>query len=122
MIARGVEFYRVLDVHGAHVGNMGYQARRQMFSYLQVDFPYRGRGIALAAKLVLEGQIADRGVEVAYAQVFRDNRRALTTLLSLGWEIDDDASTDSYYLLRKRLAGAESPHMSEERAGGGATR
>ena len=113
MIAREVEFYLVLDAAGDHVGNLGYQAQRQMFSYLQVDFPHRGRGIALAAKLAAEKVIAARGVEVAYSQVFRENRRALSTNLSLGWEIDEDASTDKYYVLRKRLAAPAAPGASD---------
>lgn len=109
MIARDVEFYLVLDAAGDHVANLGYQAPRQMFSYLQVDFRHRGRGIGLAAKRASEEIIAARGVEVAYLQVFRENRRALSTFFSLGWEIDEDASTDKYYVLQKRLSGVTSP-------------
>ena len=56
---------------------------------------------------------------MAYSQVFWENRRVLRMLLSLGWEIDEGASTDKYYVLRKRVAapgstGASKPQQERE--------
>ena len=69
---------------------------------------WRGRGIALAAKLAAEKAIAARGVEVAYSPLFRENRRALSINFSLGSEIDEDASIHKYYVFRKRFAAPTS--------------
>lgn len=104
MIARGVEFYRILDAEGEHVGNIGFHAPRRMFAYLLLDYPHRGRGLALAAKLAAERDVLGRGVDTVYSQILRDNRRALSTSLSLGWEVVEEESTPRYFALRKDLA------------------
>ena len=111
MVSREVIFYRIMDSEGDHVGNLGYQSARSMFSYLQVDYPYRGRGYALAAELAGERMVAKQGTDCVFAQVFRSNRRALSTFFSLGWQIDHGQSTDEYLALKKCL---EVPGIGDE--------
>jgi hypothetical protein len=103
LLARNVIFFLILDNTGNHVGNLGYQAPRRMLSYLQIDYSRRGRGYGLAAELAVEQIIATQGVRSVYAQVFRRNNRALSTFLSLGWDIDNDRSTEEYFTLKKNL-------------------
>lgn len=62
MLSRNVIFYRILDKDRNHVGNLGYQCARRMISYLQIDYPYRRRGYALAAELAGERAVALKGV------------------------------------------------------------
>lgn len=103
LLSRSVIFFLVLDNKGNHVGNVGYQAPRRMLSYLQIEYSLRGRGYGLAAELAAERIIATQGVRNVYAQVFRKNKRALSTFLSLGWEIDSERSIEDYFTLRKNL-------------------
>jgi hypothetical protein len=103
MLSDNVIFYRILDSRGNHVGNLAYQSARRMFSYLQIDFPYRSQGYGLAAELAGERTLAVQGVQSVYSQVFRNNHRALSTFFSLGWEIDPHQSTNEYLTLKKAL-------------------
>jgi hypothetical protein len=104
LLSRKVVFYRILDKVGNHVGNLGYQCARRMFSYLQIDYRYRGGGYALAAQLEGERVVARQCVDCIYAQVFRENYRALSTYFSLGWKVDHEQSTQEYFTLTKALS------------------
>jgi hypothetical protein len=115
MLSQKVVFYQVLDDKGNHVGNLGYQSARRMISYLQIDYHYRGRGYALAAELAGERAVALQGIDHVYAQVFRINRRGLSTFLSLGWKIDYGKSTGEYFVLDKTLSPPSNDEESNQR-------
>jgi hypothetical protein len=117
LLARNVEFYLIFDEAGRHVGNYGYQVERSMLGYLQIDFPHRSGGLALAAGQEIERLLAQRGVPVVYGQVYKENRRAQSYLFSSGWELHDEESDKRYYTVRKFLKAddgldARSPERS----------
>lgn len=103
MLARQVLFFLYFDAKGEHIGNSGFQVDRRIFGYHQIDYRHRGRGLGMATTLATEELLAQRGFDVIYLQVYRDNRRALTAYRSLGYEIDDVQSTVKYYTLKKIL-------------------
>lgn len=103
MLSQNTEFYRIFDEKEECVGNYAYQVDRRMLCCLQIEYVRRSRGLALAAMQAIEQLLAQRGINVVYSQVYCGNRRALSTHLSLGWEILEEESTDEYLTLRKIL-------------------
>lgn len=103
MLARNIEFFLYFNEEGQHIGNCGFQVDRRIFGYHQIDFAHRGGGYGMAATLAAEELLAQRGCDILFLQVYRDNRRALTSSLSIGYEIDEAESTERYFTLKKVL-------------------
>jgi RimJ/RimL family protein N-acetyltransferase len=106
MRARNVEFYRIFDANGEHVGNYGFQVDRRILGYFQIEYARRSGGLGMAAALAAEQLLALRGIDAVYSQIYRENRRALTTCLSIGYEIIEDETTEKYFTLKKLLKNA----------------
>ena len=103
-MARGTQYYLVLDQGDTLLGCLGWQQPRSRVVHIIVDYKARSRGLALAAVRELLRMKRNAGVGWAFTQVFRENWRAYNLMQSLGFEDDPDAeASDAYYSLRLRL-------------------
>lgn len=98
-IADNKEFYLVRNEEGVDVAAIGWIVDKDMAAYLAADYKFRRGGIGLATKIALLDLKRSQGVKRAYGQILRSNSRYLSTNLSLGYKIDEELSTEDYYVI-----------------------
>jgi hypothetical protein len=107
LIAKGYEYYLVANDSGLVVGAVGWQSCRAMVCHKVIDYRHRSRGYGIATSLALFSLLAQKGYRKCYSQVFKDNRRNLSGLLSLGYKIDGEDPEGLYFMLSKDLIPPE---------------
>ncbi len=98
-IAMNKEFYLVRNEQGENVAAIGWIVDQDMAAYLASEYKFRRGGIGLATKIALLDLKRSQGVKRAYGQILRKNTRYLSTNLSLGYKIDEELSTEEYYVI-----------------------
>ena len=102
-IAMNKEFYLVRNAQGENVAAVGWIVDQDMTAYVAAEYKFRRGGIGLALKIALLDLKRSQGVKRAYGQIYRKNTRFLSTNLSLGYKIDEELSTEDYYVIYKDL-------------------
>lgn len=98
-IAKSREFYLIKNEAGENVAAIGYNRGKDMMGYLAVEYRYRRGGIGLAASLAIQELKRSQGLRRINGQILRKNTQYLSTTLSLGWQIDEENSTEEYYTI-----------------------
>ena len=107
LVAKGYEYYLVANESGLVVGAVGWHSCRAMVCHKVIDYRHRSRGYGIATSLALFSLLAKRGYRKCYSQVFKDNRRNISGLLSLGYKIDGEDPEGLYFLLSRDLIPPE---------------
>lgn len=106
-VAKGYEYYLVTDDSGKVIGAVGWQPSRAMVCQRVIDFKNRSSGYGLASSLALLTLMAKKGYRKTHGQVFKNNRRALSAALSIGYKVDGEDPEGLYYLISKDLTPQE---------------
>ena len=101
--SKNFEFFLVLDEDGNDAGAIAFDNDRSMSCHLVTDFRHRSRGMGLSAMLELEAVKIKEGIYIFYGQVYKDNPRMLSLVLSMGFFIVEEESTPEYYTIRKEI-------------------
>jgi hypothetical protein len=101
--SKNFEFFLVLDRDGNDAGAIAFDNDRAMSCHLVTDFRYRSMGLGLSAMLELEAVKIKEGIYTFWGQVYKDNPRMLSLVLSMGFVIVEEKSTPEYYTIRKDI-------------------
>jgi len=107
LVAEGYVYYLIADDSEHIIGAICWQTKRAIMCHLAVDYEYRSKGAGIAATLALENHAARQGYHKSYTQVLKNNRRALSIVLSLGYKIDGEDPESTYYNLSKDFIQSE---------------
>jgi hypothetical protein len=99
--SKNFEFFLVLDADGNDAGAIAFDNDRSMSCHLVTDFRHRSRGMGLSAMLEMEALKIREGIYTFWGQVYKDNPRMLSLVLSMGFVIVEEQSTPEYYTIRK---------------------
>ena len=99
--SKNFEFYIVVDADGSDSAAIAFDNDRSMSCHLVTDFRHRSKGLGLSAMIELEKIKMRDGIYVFWGQVYRNNPRMLSLVLSMGFGIVEEKSTTEYYTIRK---------------------
>lgn len=99
----GTEYYLVANSQGEIVGGRGFRPLENMFCHFVVDYKHRSSGYGLSTTLALEQLKAAEGFTEMRGKVFRDNRRMMSTYLSMGYEIEEEQNDPQFFSIVKFL-------------------
>ena len=99
--SKNYEFYLVVNADGNDSAAIAFDNDRSMSCHLVTDFRYRSKGLGLSAMIELEKIKIYEGIDVFWGQVYRNNPRMLSLVLSMGFKIVEEKSTTDYYMIRK---------------------
>lgn len=99
--SKNFEFYIAVDSNGNDSAAIAFDNDRLMSCHLVTDFRHRSKGLGLSAMIELEKRKINEGVSVFWGQVYRNNPRMLSLVLSMGFRIVEEESTDDYFTIRK---------------------
>jgi len=97
------QYYLLKNRVGKIVGGIGFQPRRNMIVHLTIDYIHRGSGYGLSGLKELEKTKGAEGITEVWCQVFKDNKRAISMFLSLGWVYVKEKEGPNYVTLVKSL-------------------
>lgn len=102
-LAKGTQYYLAINKSGESIGCMGFQPWRNMGVNRIVDYKHRGKGYGLSITKEFLQLKADEGITEIWSQVFKENKRVLSGLLSSGYRLVPELEETEYYTLVKKL-------------------
>lgn len=70
-----------------------------MSAHTIIDYHYRRHGYGISAIRELQRVKKQEGLSKIWGQVYKDNKRSLSMLLSLGWEFVPEKENAEYYTM-----------------------